>query len=388
MKEYRPVKLFITFLVCFAAIVSLMSLANAGVMRGKLARCRKNVKGNIHRALNCFSEVMVDGDPEERRIASYFLELLVDTPPPDRIPSLADASKYVRKAEPVVEETGGAVPTAVIYHGRKSRSVKKSKKNQNTAAQAGKRAHISANSNTKSIRGQASRKSKPVKFQIEDLTPSPPVRVNSAKVTRKPGAAPQIGGFDIREKPSALKKMVEKTKQAGLMDISSVTLQLVNLTPNLKVGKSADKKSKKNPRPVASDSLSQAEHSKVVLARLNTSTAVFIIEDDLAPEQESSTEPVREVFFGTNAVEIGKAQIFSLEQAAKLLGNRPGKIIVRGLASPNELNPANLSKMRAKIVAHLLKQKFHVPSGKIKVEWGVGANQEDQRALMIVRAPQ
>ncbi|HAH31682.1 MAG TPA: hypothetical protein DCL44_05145 [Elusimicrobia bacterium] len=351
---------------------------------GKLERCRKDIKGNSHRALDCFSEVMIEGNKEEKHIASYFLEMLVDTAP-GYIPSISEAAKRVRRrATAAADNTGGAVPTAVIYHG--GQPLQEGRRRLNTPYRRAR--YVRTRSNTRAPSSWVV-KGKAVKFQIEDITPNLPVPVNSAKVSRRPrDEAHQVGGYDVREKTSILQPMEGGPAPSGMMDVSSVTLQLLNLTPNLKINQSATLGAKENSTPVVSDSMEQSDLSKVVLARLNTSTAGFTIEDDLAQEEELSAEPVREVFFETDAVEIADAQISAMEQASKLWETNSGIMTVRGLASPSESNPDNLSKIRAKIVAHLLKQKFHIPSAKIQVEWGVGANQEDQRVLMIVRASQ
>lgn len=140
-----------------------------------------------------------------------------------------------------------------------------------------------------------------------------------------------------------------------------------------------------SPSAVAS-AAAQAEDPKKTLARLNTNTAAFTIEDDVAPGIESANEQVGEVRFETDAVEIGDAQLSAMGQAAKFLVKESDKMTVRGLASPDEKNPENLAKVRAKIVAHLLKKKFRVTAARIQLEWGVGASKDDQCVLIIVTA--
>ena len=223
---------------------------------------------------------------------------------------------------------------------------------------------------------------RPNSFRVTEISGN---SAAGAEAERYPKAedSQAVGSFEAAETPAAFAK--EPVKPASAVDVSSVTLQEMDLAPDVKVVESVENTIPNEPPPVASGSLMQPETSRVALAS-GSGAEKFTIEDDLAAEGDTPQEQTSEVRFAANSVEIGSSQLDALKQAAGLLGSNSGKITVRGLAAPAEKNPENLSEMRARIVKHLLERKFRIPSGRVSVDWGIGVNQEDQRVIIAVKA--
>lgn len=66
---------------------------------------------------------------------------------------------------------------------------------------------------------------------------------------------------------------------------------------------------------------------------------------------------------------VSEDQMIHLFDAAKIVTEGNGEIVVTGYVSKNEKRLSNLAQKRAQAVADVLSSRFNVPSEKITVEW-------------------
>lgn len=86
-------------------------------------------------------------------------------------------------------------------------------------------------------------------------------------------------------------------------------------------------------------------------------------------ESKSSMLTQKTVLFNYGKSNVSEDQMIHLFDAAKIVTEGNGEIVVTGYVSKNEKRLSNLAQKRAQAVADVLSSRFNVPSEKITVEW-------------------
>lgn len=90
---------------------------------------------------------------------------------------------------------------------------------------------------------------------------------------------------------------------------------------------------------------------------------------EVSTESKSSMLTQKTVLFNYGKSEVSEDQMIHLFDAAKVVTEGNGEIVVTGYVSKNEKRLSNLAQKRAQAVADVLSSRFNVPSDKITVEW-------------------